>query len=113
MTTASALLNPTTAIPFDAIDAAEVEPAIDRLLASARERVSAIGRDSSEPTWDNTMGALENATYELEWAMGILGHLESVTSADALRAAVGAPRRSRAAEHDRPRAGPAPVLRTP
>jgi oligopeptidase A len=87
MTTASALLHPTTAIPFDSIEASDVEPAIDRLLATARERVSAIGTDPNEPTWDNTMGALEDSTYELEWAMGVVGHLESVMSGDALRAA--------------------------
>ena len=62
-------------IPFDQIEAAHVEPGIDRLLADA-----------------NTLGALEDATEQLERAMTVVDHLESVATTDALREAYNATR---------------------
>ncbi len=74
-------------IPFDQIDAAHVEPAIDLLLASSRRAVDAIIEDSGLRTYANTLGALENATERLELAMTVIDHLESVATSDALREA--------------------------
>src|SRR5690606_30087300 len=79
-------------IPFDRIRAEHVEPAVDALLARARDRLAAIGADASPPTYAGTLAALEEATEPLERAMAVVGHLESVATTDALRAAYNAVR---------------------
>jgi len=74
-------------IPFDAIEAAHVVPAIDELLAAARAAVDDIVARSEPHTYASTLGALEDATGPLERAMTVVGHLESVATTDALREA--------------------------
>ena len=74
-------------IPFDAIEAAHVVPAIDELLAAARAAVDEIVARSEPHTYASTLGALEDATGPLERAMTVVGHLESVATTDALREA--------------------------
>jgi oligopeptidase A len=77
-------------IPFDEIEAAHVEPAIDELLDSSRAEVEAIVLAIEPRTYANTLGALEDATEALELAMTTVGHLESVATTDALRDAYNA-----------------------
>ncbi len=77
-------------IPFDRIEAAQVAPAVDALLASARVAVDAIAQSNEPRTYDNTLGALEDATEALELAMTTVGHLESVATTEALREAYNA-----------------------
>jgi oligopeptidase A len=84
------LLNLGFEIPFDEIHAEHVEPAIDELLARARTAVDVIVETRGRRTYDNTLGALENATEPLELAMTAVGHLESVATNDALRDAYNA-----------------------
>ena len=72
-------------IPFDQIEAAQVEPAIDTLLASSQAAVDAIVTSEAPRTYANTLGALEEATEMLERAMTVVGHLESVATTEALR----------------------------
>jgi oligopeptidase A len=79
-------------IPFDQIEAAHVEPAIDALLAGAQAAVDAIAANDEPRTYANTLGALEEATELLERAMTVIDHLESVATNDALRAAYNATR---------------------
>ncbi len=79
-------------IPFDRIEASHVEPAVDALLRNARESIDAIASQSGLLTYASTLGALENATEPLERAMTVVGHLESVTTTDALRDAYNATR---------------------
>ena len=79
-------------IPFDQIEAAHVEPAVDALLASAQAAVDAIAESDERRTYANTLGALEEATELLERAMTVVDHLESVATTDALRAAYNATR---------------------
>lgn len=74
-------------IPFDTIEASHVEPAVDALLEEARTSIDAIIGQPGARTYANTMGALEDATEPLELAMTVIGHLESVATTDALRAA--------------------------
>jgi len=74
-------------IPFDRIRAEHVEPAIDALIGRAKEGLAAVADASDAPTYANTMEALEDATEPLERAMGVVGHLESVATTEALRAA--------------------------
>jgi oligopeptidase A len=79
-------------IPFDQIEAAHVEPAVDELLASSQEAVDAIVAAEGVRTYTGTLGALEEATEALERAMTAIDHLESVATTDALRAAYNATR---------------------
>src|SRR4051812_24225198 len=88
------LLNPLLSyryeVPFDTIRAEHVEPAVDALLATARERLAKVRNLTGPRTYDNTLRALDAATEELEHAMAIVGHLESVASTPELRAAYNA-----------------------
>ncbi|TFH31078.1 MAG: M3 family peptidase, partial [Myxococcales bacterium] len=77
-------------IPFDEVEAAHVEPAVDTLLAQAQATVDAIAANEAPRTYANTLAALEEATETLERAMTVVGHLESVATTDALRAAYNA-----------------------
>ena len=77
-------------VPFDQIGAAHVEPAVEALLASSRRTVEAIVEDSTTRTYASTLGALEDATEQLELAMTVIDHLESVATTDALREAYNA-----------------------
>lgn len=74
-------------IPFDRIGAEHVEPAVDVLIERAKASLAAIGSESAAPTYASTLAALEDATEPLERAMSVVGHLESVATSDALRAA--------------------------
>jgi oligopeptidase A len=74
-------------IPFDRIHAEHVEPAVQELLRQARERIDQIVADPQPRTFDSTMTALDDATEGLEYAMGIVKHLEAVATTPELRAA--------------------------
>lgn len=75
-------------IPFDAVRPEHVAPAIDALLEAAQARLDAIG--AAPRTYDAILGALDHATAELEYAMGVAGHLEAVLGAPEMRAAYAA-----------------------
>ncbi len=81
-------------VPFPAIEGAHVEPAIDALLAEAEASVQAVitppSRGSSgggARTRADTLDAFEAVGRGLEWAVGVVGHLESVMTNPELRAA--------------------------
>ena len=84
------LLNFEFRIPFDQIRAEHVEPAADQLLREARARLEALISGTVPRTFENTMQALDMATEQLEYAMGIARHLESVVTTPEMRAAVNA-----------------------
>jgi oligopeptidase A len=71
-------------IPFDRIQASDVEPAIDQLLADAAQRLEQTVA-SPEP-----LHALDTMTERLEYAMSVVRHLESVATTPELRAAFNA-----------------------
>src|SRR5579862_1056976 len=71
-------------VPFDQIQAAQVEPAINELLADAGRRLSETIA-SPEP-----LHALDRMTERLEYAMNVVRHLESVSTTPELRAAFNA-----------------------
>ena len=77
-------------IPFDRIRAGHVEPAVAELLAQARARLNAIAAEPGPRTYRNTMGALDRFTEPLDYAMSVVGHLESVATYPELRAAYNA-----------------------
>jgi oligopeptidase A len=71
-------------IPFDQIQAEHVEPAIDALLAQA---TAAVEKAVAAP---DLLDALDNLTEPLDYAIGVVRHLESVATTPALRAAFNA-----------------------
>src|ERR1019366_5842300 len=77
-------------IPFYRVRAEHVEPAIAELLIDARAKIEALAADPALRTYDNTMLALEKATERLDYAMGIVRHLEGVATYPELRAAFNA-----------------------
>ena len=74
-------------IPFERIRAEHVEPAIDALLSEARAALDALIENEAQPTYENTLAALEDLGEKLGFAMGVTGHLESVATYPEFRAA--------------------------
>jgi oligopeptidase A len=68
-------------IPFDQIAASDVEPAIDGLLASSAQRLN------QTIASERPLHALDTMTEKLDYAMGVVRHLESVATTPELRAA--------------------------
>ena len=77
-------------IPFDRIRSEDVQPAAAELLSQARARLTALAQLPGERTYANTMGAIDELTETLDYAMGVVRHLESVATYPALRAALNA-----------------------
>ena len=68
-------------VPFDKIEAADVEPAIDELLTDANRRL-----DETIAS-ERPLHALDTMTEQLDYAMSVVRHLESVATTPELRAA--------------------------
>ena len=77
-------------IPFDQVKAEHVEPAIDQLLAEAQLGIDALAADEGPRTYENTLLALEKVGERLEFAMGVVSHLEAVATYPQLRQAYNA-----------------------
>src|SRR6478609_1067035 len=71
-------------VPFDQIDAAQVEPAIDELLADAAKRLDSATADP------NPLQAIDTMTERLDFALSVVRHIESVATTPAFRAAFNA-----------------------
>lgn len=84
------LLHLKTLVPFDRIQGEHVEPAVHALIAAAKTRLSALEASEGPRTFANTMTALEHVTEDLERALGVISHLESVATTPALREAYAA-----------------------
>ena len=65
--------------PFDRIRAEHVEPAVDQLLADAQKALEAAAAS------DDPLSAVDNMTERLDWALGLVRHLESVATTSELR----------------------------
>jgi len=74
-------------IPFDRIRAEHVEPGIRELISQSQSSVDQIVHDEAPRSFDNTMLALEKTTDNLDYALGLVRHLESVSTTPELRAA--------------------------
>ncbi len=74
-------------IPFDQVRAEHVEPGIRQLLKQAQEHIDALAADDAPRSFANTMLALENSTENLDYALSVVRHLESVATTPELRAA--------------------------
>jgi oligopeptidase A len=77
-------------IPFDLVRVEDVEPAIHELLRKAKEGLEALAADPRPRTYENTMLALEEMSEDLDYAMGVVRHLEGVRTTPELRAAFNA-----------------------
>ncbi len=74
-------------IPFDVIRPEHVEPGIRALLARANESLTAITSAAGPRAWENTMEPLDHLSDPLEYAFGVVRHLESVATTPELRTA--------------------------
>jgi oligopeptidase A len=74
-------------IPFDQVRAEHVEPGIRELIGLSQSHVDKIVLDGAPRSFDNTMLALENSTENLDYALAVVRHLESVATTPELRAA--------------------------
>jgi oligopeptidase A len=81
------LLSVTFQIPFDRIRPEHVEPGIRELIAQSQSHIDRIVADEAPRSFDNTMLALENSTENLDYALAVVRHLESVSTTPELRAA--------------------------
>ena len=71
-------------VPFDKIQASDVEPAIDQLLADAQQRLDETIQS------DRPLHALDTMTERLDYAMSVVRHLESVATTPSCAAAFNA-----------------------
>jgi len=71
---------------FDQITAKHFEPAIDELTGSYRMLVEEVTR-IAEPTWENTVQKLDEASVRLEFAYYIIEHLNAVQNTEDIRQA--------------------------
>ena len=84
------LLTKVFRIPFDRLRPEHVEPAVEQILKDAQARLDALASDAEERSYRNTLAALEDVTEDIEYAMGVVGHLEMVATEPDLRAAYNA-----------------------
>jgi oligopeptidase A len=75
---------------FDLIRAEDVAPAIDALIADARNAVASVANDTSEATWANVVRPTETAFDHLDRAWGAVRHLNAVVNTPAIRDAYNA-----------------------
>ncbi|MBK5292112.1 MAG: M3 family metallopeptidase [Acidobacteriia bacterium] len=74
-------------IPFHRIRAEHVEPAIRHLLEVTESKLEAVASVSVPRTYENTMTAVDRLTDELDLALTVVRHLESVATTPEFRAA--------------------------
>ena len=74
-------------IQFEAVKVEHVEPAIHQLLDTVKARIVALGNADVPRTYRDIILALDTATEPLDFAMGIVRHLEAVATTPELRAA--------------------------
>ena len=77
-------------IPFSQIRPEHIEPAIQHLLAQAEAEFQAILQVDGPRTFENTLLPLDRLGEGLDYAFGLVAHLESVVSSPELRAAYNA-----------------------
>jgi len=84
------LLELTGLPPFSRIRPEHVEPAIDQLLAEAREQVETLLAGNTNYSWENLVEPLEKMDDRLSRAWSPVSHMNSVVNSDALREAYNA-----------------------
>lgn len=74
------------AIPFDHITVADYEPAIKQGIAEHNQEIEAIANQESEPTFENTIVALERSGKTLVRVLGVFYPMLSANADDSLLA---------------------------
>lgn len=74
------LITRTSNIPFKSFSAEQIKSAISATLSEARQQLANIKETKSARTFANTMEALDELGLSLDFAMGIVSHLESVAT---------------------------------
>lgn len=74
-------------IPFDAIKAEHVEPAVDLLLKQMNFRLADLARPELPRTYADVLLALDKMTEPLDVAIAVVRHIESVATTPEFRAA--------------------------
>ncbi len=90
MTSPNPLLEVSLPLPFAEVQAEHIEPAVAALVIRAQSALDAIAAAPSPRTYASTLGALDQATHDLDYAAGLASHLESVLGTPELRDAVAA-----------------------
>jgi len=90
MTAANPLLEVKVPVPFDEVRPEHILPAVEALLASSQKNLDAIAAAPSPRTYAATLGALDLATNELDYASNLASHLEGVLGTPELREAYAA-----------------------
>ena len=74
--------------PFDKIKTEDYEPAIRAAIAEAERNVEAIATSTEEPTFENTVEALETASRRLDRISAIMMNLNECCTSEELQAVV-------------------------
>lgn len=90
MSTANPLLDYADLPPFAAIQAEQITPAVEAVLAAAREVISQLTADTTLATWQDFVLPLTDATEKIGKVWGPVGHLHAVVNTPALREAYNA-----------------------
>ncbi|CAN5923555.1 M3 family metallopeptidase [soil metagenome] len=90
MPSANPLLEVSVPVPFDEVRVEHIQPAVAILLERAQAALDAIVAAPSPRTYASTLEALDLATTNLDYANGLVTHLESVTATPELREAFAA-----------------------
>src|SRR3990172_480936 len=72
--------------PFEAIQPEHFRPAFDRALARHRAEIDAIAGNAADPSFDNTIVALEKSGRELERVANVFFVLTGADTGDAIEA---------------------------
>lgn len=67
---------------FNALQAKDIEPTINQLLADSRAALAQILSNQHTPTWQNLVQPLEQIDLQFERIWGPIGHLDSVRNSD-------------------------------
>ncbi len=84
---ANALLDFSGLPRFADFSPALITPALDTLLAQAREAIARAGDEATPATWEAFVEPLEDVSERLSRAWGLVGHLNGVADTPELRAA--------------------------
>lgn len=76
--------------PFSQISPADIEPAIDQLLADNRAAISTLLSELPAPDWDSLVAPLEQMNDRLAQAWSPVSHMNAVVNSDELRDAYNA-----------------------
>ncbi|MEO9965683.1 MAG: M3 family metallopeptidase [Reichenbachiella sp.] len=72
--------------PFDKIELGDYKPGIESLIKTTLDEVKVIAESEAEPTFENTIVALERSGHMLDQASGVFFNLNSAETSDEMQA---------------------------